>query len=53
LRLASFEDFFPTYKEAQISTITIIGTTDFNGYICTNNGTATMDEPNPEMPKIK
>ncbi len=36
-----------------MSTMTIIGTTDFNGYICTNSGTATMDEPKPEIPKMK
>ncbi len=36
-----------------MSTNTIIGTTTFKGYICTNKGTATIDEPNPETPKIK
>jgi len=30
-----------------------MGTTVFRGYICTNNGTAIIDEPNPEIPKIK
>jgi hypothetical protein len=39
--------------EAHISIITIIGTTDFNGYICTSNGTATIDDPNPDIPKMK
>ena len=36
-----------------MSTNTIIGTTTFKGYICTNKGTATIDEPNPDTPKIK
>jgi hypothetical protein len=36
-----------------MSIMTIIGTTTFSGYICTSKGTATMDEPNPETPKIK
>jgi hypothetical protein len=53
LRLASLDDFLPTYKEAQISMTTIMGTTDFNGYICTSNGTEIIDDPNPEIPKIK
>ena len=33
--------------------MTIIGTTTLSGYICTNRGTETIDEPNPETPKIK
>jgi hypothetical protein len=33
--------------------MTIIGTTDFRGYICTSKGTEIIDEPNPEIPKIK
>ena len=33
--------------------MTIIGTTTFSGYICTNKGTATIEEPNPETPKMK
>ena len=33
--------------------MTIIGTTTFSGYICTSKGTATIEEPNPETPKIK
>jgi hypothetical protein len=33
--------------------MTIIGTTDFSGYICTSSGTEIIDEPNPEIPKIK
>jgi hypothetical protein len=33
--------------------MTIIGTTALRGYIWTSNGTATIDEPNPETPKIK
>lgn len=33
--------------------MTIIGTTTLSGYICTNKGTATIDEPNPETPKMK
>ena len=36
-----------------MSMITIIGTTDFSGYIWTSNGTEMIDDPNPEMPKIK
>lgn len=36
-----------------MSTNTIIGTTTFKGYICTSNGTATIEEPNPDTPKIK
>jgi hypothetical protein len=30
-----------------------MGTTNFSGYICTNRGTEIIDEPNPEIPKIK
>jgi hypothetical protein len=30
-----------------------MGTTDFNGYIWTSNGTEMIDEPNPEIPNIK
>jgi hypothetical protein len=33
--------------------MTIIGTTALRGYIWTSNGTATIEEPNPETPKIK
>jgi hypothetical protein len=33
--------------------MTIIGTTTLRGYISTNKGTATIDEPNPETPKMK
>jgi hypothetical protein len=33
--------------------MTIIGTTDFNGYIWTSKGTAMIDDPNPDMPKMK
>jgi hypothetical protein len=33
--------------------MTIIGTTDCNGYISTSKGTEIIDEPNPEIPKIK
>jgi hypothetical protein len=33
--------------------MTIIGTTALRGYICTSKGTATIDDPNPETPKIK
>jgi hypothetical protein len=33
--------------------MTIIGTTDFSGYIWTSNGTEMIDEPNPEIPKMK
>jgi len=53
LKLTSPEDFLPTYKDAQISIITIMGTTVFSGYIRTNNGTETIEDPNPVMPKIK
>ena len=53
LKFASAEDFLPTYRDAQMSIMTIIGTTTFSGYIWTSKGTATIDEPNPEIPKIK
>jgi hypothetical protein len=33
--------------------MTIIGTTVVNGYNCTSKGTATIDEPKPDTPKIK
>ena len=33
--------------------MTIIGTTTLSGYIWTNRGTETIDDPNPETPKIK
>ena len=33
--------------------MTIMGTTDFSGYIWTSNGTEMIDEPNPEIPKMK
>jgi hypothetical protein len=50
---ASLDDFLPMYSEAQISMMTIMGTTTLRGYICTSKGTATIDEPNPETPKMK
>ena len=53
LKFASAEDFLPIYSEAQISMMTIIGTTALSGYICTSKGTATIEDPNPETPKIK